>query len=104
MTRYRKAPVEVEARQLTGDLRDMEIYRWVENNTQGSFDFTGDMVPQNGVSVDPETGILVISTEGAIRWAKTGDWVVKEVEGEFYPCSNERFRNTYEEIIEGGKP
>lgn len=61
---YRKKPVVIEAIQLpeaypegvdpssdeyARNLQAMEVYRWVEANTQGSFDPLADEVPASGV-------------------------------------------------------
>lgn len=32
--------------------------------------------------------------------AKTGDYIIKGVQGEFYPCKPEIFRETYEKVEE----
>lgn len=30
----------------------------------------------------------------------TGDWLIRNPDGEVYPCDNETFHNTYEEVID----
>jgi hypothetical protein len=47
-------------------------------------------------SVDDESGALFIPTlEGEMR-ADVGDWLIKGVAGEFYPCKPDVFAATYE--------
>lgn len=29
-----------------------------------------------------------------------GDWIIKGIEGEFYPCKDSIFQSTYEEVLE----
>ena len=37
----------------------------------------------------------IFTLEGVMR-AQYGDWIIKGVEGEFYPCNNRIFHATYE--------
>lgn len=32
--------------------------------------------------------------------ARPGDWIIKGVKGEFYPCSNEVFEQSYDKVDE----
>lgn len=110
---YRKKPVVIEAIQLpeaypegvdpssdeyARNLQAMEVYRWVEANTQGSFDPLADEVPASGVSIDPATGFLLIATLEGVMQAKPGDWIIRGVQGEFYPCKPDIFEATYEVV------
>lgn len=40
-------------------------------------------------------GIVIITLEGEMK-ASHGDWIIKGVKGEFYPCKPEIFEATYE--------
>ncbi len=76
-TMFRKRPVTVEARQLTGNTsHDHDVYLWVEKNTQGSFDPYGNEIPASGISIDPGTGQLLIATLEGVMYAKVGDWII----------------------------
>lgn len=95
--KFRKKPVVIEARQLVGSNPDLhDVYHWIEKNTQGSFDPDDDEVPASGVSIDPETGFMLIATLEGVMQAKPGDWVIRGVQGEFYPCRSDIFEETYE--------
>ena len=96
MTMYRKKPVVVEARQLKGTANDHDVYLWVESNTQGSFDPLDDDLPGSGVSIDPATGFFLIATLEGVMQAKPGDYIIRGVQGEFYPCKPDIFEATYE--------
>lgn len=99
---YRKKPVVIEAMQLVGSNADIHaVYQWVEQNTQGSFNPRADETPISGVSVDPATGNLLIATLGGVMHAEAGDWVIRGVQGEFYPIKDSIFRATYEPVGEG---
>lgn len=101
MSMYRKKPVVVEARQLIGSAADIhDVYQWIEQNTQGSYD-TNDAdapVPASGVSIDAATGFMVIATLEGQMQAKPGDYIIKGVQGEFYPCKPDIFEATYEAV------
>ncbi len=94
---FRKRPVTIEARQLGGDMaNDHDIYLWIESSTQGSFDPLSDEIPTSGVSIDPFDGSLMIATLEGVMRAHRGDWIIRGVAGEFYPCKDDIFRATYE--------
>jgi hypothetical protein len=98
---FRKKPVEVEARRLVGGAGDMhDVYFWVEQNSQGSFDPDDVKVPDNGISIDPATGFFLISTLEGVMQARPGDWIIRGVRGEFYPCKHDIFTATYEQVSE----
>ena len=62
--KYRKRPVVIEARQLTGGAAQwLDVYKWIEENTLGSFEplsviEQGPPYPESGVSIDPSDGRL----------------------------------------------
>lgn len=97
MAKYRKRPVEVEAMHLVGSNADLHaVYQWVEQNTHGSFDPLADEIPATGVSIDPATGFMLIATLEGVMQAKPGDYIIRGVRGEFYPCKPDIFEATYE--------
>lgn len=101
MPRFRKKPVEIDAMQLAGTAADCHaVYQWVERNTQGSFDPDADELPGSGVSIDPATGFMLIATLEGVMQAKPGDWIIRGVQDEFYPCRPDIFETTYEPVFE----
>lgn len=82
--RYRKKPVEVEAVQWDGSHeRQARIVTWSQGAVSGWFD---------------EVYYLAIETlEGTMR-AEVGDWIIRGVAGEFYPCKPDVFEATYEAV------
>ena len=78
--RYRKKPVTIEAVQWTG------------NNISEICKFTG-----RDVSHLLSGGQLYITTLEGVHHASVGDYIIKGVKGEFYPCKPDIFANTYEE-------
>lgn len=85
----RKKPVEVEFIQFTNMVHAGEIERWsnlsaVYNDDNGS-------------------EIMFIDTLEGSMIAKHGDYIIKGVGGEFYPCKPDIFHKTYDvldEVIE----
>ena len=96
-TKYRKKPVVIDAWQLVGTNAETHaVYQWIEANTQGSFDPLTEEIPASGVSIDPATGSFLIATLEGVMQAKPGDWIIRGVQGEFYPIKDSIFRETYE--------
>jgi hypothetical protein len=76
--KYRKKPVVIEARQWTDDLSGDNIVRW------------------SGCTVKAdEDGLFIPTLEGVMR-ADLGDFIIRGVQGEFYPCKPDIFQATYE--------
>ena len=48
-------------------------------------------------------GMSGIETLEGIMKARPGDWIIKGVKGEFYPCKPDIFEMTYEVVHEGKK-
>jgi hypothetical protein len=89
--RWRKRPVVVDAVQWTGDNLD-EIYEFAgcEN-----FDMLDEQDRAN--CDDPEATASVFDKLHS-TWVLvyTGQWVIRGIKGEFYPCADDVFRETYE--------
>lgn len=80
--KFRKRPVTVEAVQ------------WTRNTVSDVLLFLA------GMSKGVHGGKLIINTlEGPIT-AEYGDWIIKGVKGEFYPCKPDIFELTYEPVPE----
>jgi len=85
--KFRKKPVEIEAIQWTGD------------NMEAISQFVGeDLVPMEDEH-EAQTKIGIVTLEGVMT-ASIGDWIIKGVNGEFYPCKPDIFQKTYEEVHE----
>lgn len=109
MPMFRKRPVVIEARQLAGATSDVHgVYQWIESHTSGSFEplavLGGEApAPKSGVSTDPGTGELLIATLEGVMRASIGDWIIRGVAGEFYPCRGDIFEATYEGVADDGR-
>ena len=95
---YRKKPVEVEAVLWDGE-NVAEVLQWMSNYT-GSFKHLPDNgnVGGPGVGHVPALGILEIPTLEGVMEASAGDYIIRGVKGEFYPCKPDIFEMTYTEV------
>jgi len=89
MSRYRKKPVIIEAKQVSYDNR-----YWVAEWCGGQ----AEHAAPSGTIYAP--GVLSIETLEGTMWAAVGDWIIRDVQGEFYPCKPDIFEATYEPVIE----
>ena len=90
MTKYRKKPVVIEAIQLT-----KSNFEEVENFIGNSFLHRHYNNEVDFVKHENPIGIIIKTLEGD-HLAKIGDFVIKGVHGEFYPCKPDIFEKTYE--------
>lgn len=118
---YRKRPVVIEAMRMPDAYPDGEdpssdgyarnrqaaaVYDWVERNTLGSFEPLSrtegrEPWPASGVTIVPRDGRMVIATLEGGHWVDLGDYVIRGVAGEFYPCKPDIFAATYEAVTDG---
>ena len=84
MTKYRKKPVVVEAWQLTEENIEAGIPDWIDTDQVSIF---------GGANAFAEIHTL----EGTMQ-ASYGDYIIKGVKGEFYPCKPDIFEQTYEKV------
>lgn len=80
---YRKKPIIIQAVQ------------WKGNNFKELLNFCGsDRVKMS----TKHPGSLEIETMEGVMLAAPGDYIIKGVKGEFYPCKPDVFSETYDEI------
>lgn len=93
--RFRKRPVVVEAFQLTARTRtdNTDWPDWLNRAWNLERGAPGSVYPQ--VEGD-DCGWLCIATLEGERVAQFGDWIIRGVAGELYPCKPDIFAATYE--------
>ncbi len=79
MTKFRKKPVVIDAVQWQGRISDIEYF-------------------MDGIDYYVRDKSLFIPTLEGDMETSIGDWVIKGVKGEFYPCKPDIFELTYERI------
>ncbi|MDM5132914.1 hypothetical protein OB962_18240 [Aeromonas piscicola] len=86
---FRKKPVEIEAHVFTGSSTSASAIRqWME---------TGQFRPREVHTRDIGAPLEIKTLEGVMS-ANPGDYIIKGVAGEFYPCKPDIFRATYEQV------
>lgn len=92
--KYRKIPVVVDAIQWTGE-NHREMFDFLTN-----YEKTDDYMSASGerfiIDHNAVKGGLVIKTLEGEHIASIGDYIIRGVAGEFYPCKPEIFEKTYE--------
>lgn len=90
--KYRKKPVVIEAIQFTG-INPTECKDFIGDN--GKVEIY-DTAYEAGVA-PPIVHITIHTLEGDMNVSK-GDYIIKGVNGEFYPCKPDIFEKTYEVV------
>ena len=85
MTKYRKKPVVIEA---------VQYQR--EENIAECLSFCGN----ENLKYNPQTNEYEISTLEGNMVVSKGDYIIKGINGEFYPCKPDIFEKTYELVEE----
>lgn len=86
MAKYRKKPVVIEAIKYQAELGNNRMMNWLaqqQANVDGWLFHDGE--------------ITIPTLEGNMK-ASDGDWIIKGVKGEFYPCKSDIFAVTYEAV------
>lgn len=86
--KFRKKPVVIEAMQWTGDMADWHALYDFCKGADGISNLTG---PHS------ETRCSITTREGTM-FAEQGDWIIRGIKGEFYPCKPDIFEATYERV------
>lgn len=81
--KYRKKPVIVEA------------IKYTLENSKDVFDFAKGKIRHDLL---PQSTDLRIKTLEGVMTVSVGDYIIKGVQGEFYPCKPDIFEQTYEVV------
>ena len=92
MARYKKKPVVIEAIQWNGNSNLYEIEKFIGKPL--NYDIGSDTAYEAG-QAPPFFNIFIETLEGVMK-ASPFDWIIKGVNGEFYPCKPDIFEATYE--------
>jgi hypothetical protein len=80
MAKYRKKPVVIEAFKYNAGEQRSEVAQEV---IEGKVRYT-------------EEGTMLIDTLEGVMEARPGDWIIRGVKGELYPCKPDIFAATYD--------
>jgi hypothetical protein len=84
--KFRKKPVVVDAMQFTGNNGD-DVVEWAKS--------LGAVGAVCWGSPDLEDVLIISTLEGTMH-ASPGDWIIRGTSGEFYPCKDAIFQETYD--------
>ncbi len=88
--KFRKKPVEIDAWQFTGFAdgeSGWDILHWIDADGQTA-----------GGKGQGTESVLEIQTLEGVMTANRGDWIIRGVQGEHYPCRADIFAATYEAV------
>jgi len=91
MSKFRKKPVEIEAWRTRDLLYSME-HDWKALPAAVAHGY------EEGVLVAPTRDGLTIKTLEGDMLARADDWLIRGVQGEFYPCKPDIFAATYDAV------
>ena len=86
MVRYRKKPVVIEAFKWTGDINQEEYPEWIIDSIKNGYIRTYGQ-PKIYMEIDTLEGTHI---------ASRGDYIIKGIKGEIYPCKPDIFEATYD--------
>ena len=95
--KFRKKPVVIEAVHLTrGEQSIAEVLRFIGQKVDLKSSIDQDKFTDYCYIVERE-GLQIHTLEGVMT-ANINDWIIKGVNGEFYPCKPDIFDKTYDVV------
>jgi len=86
MAKYRKKPVVIEAIQFFDDAETLiRLSEFMNDDIRVDYSI-------------PDRPVLKIQTLEGEHIASRGDYIIKGIKGEFYPCKPDIFKMTYEKV------
>ena len=99
MAQFRKKPVVIEAIQLNRNTKSFqEVYFFMKWYVHESGKMGKEKWDEYVEDMMKKDGIIIPTLEGE-HIAIWGDWIIKGIEGEFYPCKPDIFLKTYDQVI-----
>lgn len=101
-TKFKKKPVEIEAIQFVDNDSASRIIDWILGwGGTASWWCDDEVLNEVGHCPDPsdvDLHDISIETLEGVMVASLGDWIIKGVQGEFYPCKPDIFEQTYDRV------
>lgn len=92
MKTYIKKPVSIQAIQWTGE-NLFKVVTFIEGKPELNCD-SANAAWEGYCDYTKESGLTIDTLEGEMK-ASIGDYIIKGVSGEFYPCKPDIFKKTY---------
>ena len=90
---YRKKPVEIEGMLFTDIDSYLDICEWIDGHGKEEDSNMAEDI------VEYREPIMLIKTLEGTHAANVGDYIIRGIKGEYYPCKPDIFDLTYEEVI-----
>lgn len=87
MPKFRKRPVVIEAMRVPSTQDDAELMAWGRLGAWLGAGGPWELNASGGVSITTLEGVMT---------AMPGDWIIRGVQNELYPCKPDIFEATYE--------
>lgn len=87
MAKFRKKPVVIDAVQWIPESKPTDMPKW----------FWDEFAPHPQLLNNHTQELSILTLEG-VMIASPGDWIIKVVKGEVYPCKPDIFEQTYEPV------
>jgi len=94
--KYRKKPVVIDAKKWTGE-NLFDIITFIEGEEPNLTHPTASGRWLDYEDIVKRDGLIIKTLEGQ-HIASIGDWIIKGVANEFYPCKPDIFEQTYEPV------
>lgn len=96
--KYRKKPIEIEAFQYDGDLKDSKGNYYVPEWAVKAFE--NGVIHFGALKFNEAPCELFIDTLEGTHHVNVGDYIIKGIKGELYSCKPDIFAMTYEKVEE----
>ena len=96
--KYRKKPVVIDAIQWNGK-NLIEIRTFIDGKNPKIEGYHASHKWEDYCNLVETEGLTIHTLEGNMK-ASIGDYIIKGVQGEFYPCKPEIFEATYEKVTD----
>lgn len=99
MSHYRKKPIVIEAFRWDGTVGSADaIGRWSGTMAWETGKHPHGWLHSDRVEQLGQFALLTVHTLEGDIYAQKGDWIIKGIKGEFYPCKPDIFAATYEPV------
>ena len=96
--KYRKKPVVIEAVQFVDSDPEKLIQAFNESPQWLREAMVGGIIRSKLYLTSPLRGFFEIKTLEGVMRLNEGDWLIRGIKGELYPCKDEIFKMTYEKV------
>ena len=97
--KFRKKPVIIDAIQFTGKESLNDVIKFINPEELCGKREANTIKSIIDYYIEKDEAIVIPTLEGNMIASK-GDWIIRGVQGEYYPCKSDIFEATYERVEE----